>query len=262
MLLAADVGNTNIKLGLFSGSKLAHTWRLASDLRRTADEYGLLIAQLVGRPGARSSRFGAIRTFAVASVVPALSVALATAGQRLFRRPVLMIDHGAPFGFHNGYQPPQDVGVDRLVDAAAALAGRKPPLIIVDFGTAVTVNVVSRQGVYLGGAIAPGLELAADALFRRTTKLPPIALAAPRSAIGRGTLEAMRSGVVLGAAAAVDGLLERIFRELGERPSVVATGGTAALVVPLCRHVKTIEPDLTLHGIRLLSDRMTKGARA
>ncbi len=255
MLLAADVGNTNIKLGLFSGKRLAATWRLASDLRRTADEYGLLVAQLLG------PRVRRVRTFAIASVVPALGVALATCGRRLFRRPALPIDHTAPFGFTVGYQPPSDVGVDRLVDAAAALAGRRPPLIIVDFGTAVTLNVVSRQGVYLGGAIAPGLELAADALFRRTTKLPPIALAAPRAAIGRSTLEAMRSGVVLGAAAAVDGLLERMFRELGERPPVVATGGTADLIAPLCRLVGRVEPDLTLHGIRLVAGRLGRKRR-
>jgi len=247
MFLALDLGNTHVKLGLFRGPKLVRAWKFAAEVRRTADELALLVAGLLG------ARVRAVRRAAIASVVPAQEPGLKEACARLFGREPAVVDHRSRLGFTVGYEPPSDVGADRLADAAAALALVGAPVIVADFGTALTVNVVDRRRVYLGGAIAPGPTLALDALFRRAARLPQVALGAPRAAVGRSSLESLRSGVVLGSAALVDGLLERVFRELGERPPVIATGGAAAVIVPHARHLKRIEPDLTLHGIRLVA---------
>ncbi len=244
MFLALDLGNTHLKLGLFRGAALVRAWRLSSDPRRTADELALALGGLLGR-SARS-----VTGCAVASVVPALDPALREACVRLFRRAPVVVDHRSRLGFTVGYQPPSDVGADRLADAAAALRLVGAPVIVADFGTALTINVVDRRRVYLGGAIAPGPALALESLFRRAARLPQVAAEAPRAAVGRSSGESLRSGAVFGAAALVDGLLERVFRELGERPPVIATGGAAPLVVPHARLLKRIEPDLTLHGIR------------
>jgi type III pantothenate kinase len=256
MLLALDIGNTNVTLGLFRGKGLVRSWRLSTDARRTADEHEAALRALLG-PRAR-----AIRTCAIASVVPAVEDAFAIAAARLVHRPPVLIDHASPFGFRIAYDPPSDVGTDRLVNAAAAMERFGAPVIVADFGTAVTLDVLDRHKTYLGGAIAPGLELAAEALSRRTAKLPRVALHRPGDAIGRTTLDSLRSGLVLGAAALVDGLLERMFRELGSRPPVVATGGTAGMVVPHCRHIRETVPELTLEGIRIVGLRMTGRGKA
>jgi len=173
----------------------------------------------------------------------------------LFRRAPIVIDFTSPLGFRIEYHPPADVGADRLANVAAALELVGAPVVIVDFGTAVTLDVLNRRKEYLGGIISPGLELAAESLFRRTAKLPQVALSAPPGVIGRNTLDSLRSGLVLGCAALVDGLLERVFAELGERPAVVATGGAAPVVAPSSRHIRRVEPDLTLEGIRLVAGR-------
>lgn len=255
MLLAADIGNSNICLGLFQEDKLLEFWRLSTDMRRTADEHAQQLDQLLGKRRRR------VRALAVASVVPTLKSAFQGCSRRLFNREAIVIDHTSPLGFTIGCRPPEDVGADRLVDAAAAIHRHGAPVVVVDFGTAVTLSVVSRARVYLGGVIAPGLELAAESLFRRTAKLPLVDLAEPRSAIGSSTLESIRSGVILGYAGLVDGLLDRTFRELKDTPRVVATGGTAHLVVPHCRYVRKMEQDLTMEGIRLVARRMMKGRK-
>jgi type III pantothenate kinase len=250
MLLAVDAGNSQIALGLFRASRLVRSWRIATEARRTADEYALTLAALLGR-AARS-----VRSCAIASVVPALDPVLRAACRTVTRRAPLVIDHRSPLGFTIGYRPPGDVGADRLVDAAAAVERFGAPVIVADIGTATTLEVVDRRRTYLGGAIAPGPELAAAALFRGTARLPQVDLAGPGAVIGRSTAESLRSGIVLGLAALVDGLLERAFREMGGRPPVVATGGAAPLVAPHSRYLKVVEPDLTLHGIRLVAARM------
>ena len=250
MLLAVDIGNTNIKLGVFRGGKLLHSWRISSDIHRTADEYALILHGLV------STAKGRIARVAIAGVVPVLEAAMRQCAIELTGAEPVVIDDTSPLGFTIGYHPPSDVGVDRLVDAAAAVERYRAPVVVVDFGTAVTLGVVDRRKVYLGGVIAPGLELAAESLFLRTAKLPLATLKAPRSAIGRSTLEAIRSGLVLGCAALVDGLLERVFEEMGGKATVVATGGVAALVAPHSRHIRRVDPDLTLDGIRIVAGRM------
>ena len=255
MLLALDIGNTNVTLGLFRGSRLVRSWRVSTDARRTPDEHEAALRAVLGRAAST------VRACAIASVVPAVEDAFAAAAALVVRRRPVLIDSESPFGFRIGYQPPSDVGADRLVNAAAAMERFGAPVIVVDFGTAVTLDVLDRHRVYLGGAIAPGLALAAAALARRTAKLPRVALHRPAEAIGRTTLESLRSGLVFGAAALVAGLLERMFRELGERPPVVATGGTAGIVAPHCRYIRETIPDLTLEGIRLVGERMMSASR-
>jgi type III pantothenate kinase len=255
MLLAVDIGNTNVTLGLYRGSRLAGSWRLFSDERKTADEVVLLLRGLTGM-GGRGLKV------AIASVVPALEVLYREAARKMTGREALVINHEAPLGFKVGYREPGDVGADRLVNAAAAVVRHGAPVTVVDFGTAVTVDVVDRSRTYLGGAILPGPELAAESLFRRTAKLPQIALAGGARAVGRTTGESMRAGIILGLAAAVDGLLERTFRELGGRTFVTATGGAAPLVVPHSRLLSLVEPDLTLEGIRIVAGRMSGPGRS
>jgi type III pantothenate kinase len=252
MLLVADIGNTTVSLGLFRGEKLVDSWRISSNPELTADEHALRLAQLLGR------RKGSVREMAIASVVPPLTASVGECARRLFRRDPLIIDWRSPLGFSVDYHPPSDVGADRLANAAAAIHRHGVPVVIVDFGTGINLDVVSRGRAYLGGAIAPGLELGAEALFRGTAKLPQIDLAEPASVIGKSTHESMRAGLVVGSAALVDGLLEGIFRELNERATVIATGGAAHLVVPHCRNVKAIESELTLEGIRLVAARMAR----
>jgi len=251
MLLAVDIGNTNVTLGLFRGRRLSGSWRLFSDERKTADEMVLLLRGLTGVRGRAPGL-----SVAVAGVVPALEVLYREAARMMTGREALVINHESPLGFAVRYREPGDVGADRLVNAAAAVARHGAPVTVVDFGTAVTVDVVDRTRTYLGGAILPGPELAAESLFRRTAKLPQIALAGEARAVGRSTGESMRAGIILGLAAAVDGLLERTFRELGGKSTVIATGGAAPLVVPHSRLLSRIEPDLTLEGIRIVAERM------
>lgn len=255
MLLAVDIGNTNVTLGLFRGKKLLKSWRLSSDARRTADEHAHQLAGLL------EADAGRVKSMAIASVVPPLDAAFRECCLGLFKLDAVMIDHSSPLGFKVGYNPPADVGADRLVNAAAALDRYGAPVIVVDFGTAVTLDVVDRHRVYLGGAIAPGLELSAESLFRRTAKLPQIAPEAPGAVIGKSTRESLNSGLVLGMAAMVDGLLERFFAEMKERAKVVATGGAADKVVPHSRLIRDTEPDLTLNGIRIVAERLAGGRR-
>lgn len=250
MLLAVDAGNSQITLGMFRNASIVRTYRIATEVRRTADEHALLLRGLLGTHAKKVTRC------AIASVVPALDPALRAACRELTGRDPLVIDHRSPLGFTVGYAPPSDVGADRLVDAAAAVDRFGAPVIVADIGTATTLEVVDRKRVYLGGAIAPGPELAAAALFRGTAKLPQINLASPREVVGRNTSDSLRSGIVYGLAGLIDGLLERIFRELGGRPPIVATGGAAVLIAPHSRYLKVVEPDLTLHGIRLVAGRM------
>lgn len=255
MMLALDIGNSNVKLGVFRGPRLVRSWRVSADARRTADEAETQLVQVLG------PRRRLVRRVALASVVPAAGETWRTATAALFRREPVQVTHASPLGFSVEYRPPEDVGADRLADAAAAVARCGAPVVVVDFGSAVTLSVVSRRRAYLGGAIAPGIELTAEALARRTAKLPLIAPAAPRGAIGRSTAESLRSGLVLGAAALVDGLLQRTFEELGERARVLATGGAAAVVVPHCRLVREVVPHLTLEGIRLVAERAARRGR-
>ncbi|MEK9658339.1 MAG: type III pantothenate kinase [Chloroflexota bacterium] len=248
MLLAVDIGNTNITLGVFEGERLAARWRLETDTRRQPDEYAL---QLQGLLPLKSVAMADVDAVAVCSVVPPLTAGLVEVCRTLFRAEPLVMGAGTKTGVRVLYDPPRDVGTDRVVDAAAALALYGGPAIVVDFGTATVFDAVSSDGAYLGGAIAPGLDVAAESLFQRTAQLRRVELAAPPTAIGRNTVHAMQSGFVYGYAGLVEAMVSRFRAELGcPDAQVIATGGLATLMSGLVEAIGVVDQDLTLKGLR------------
>jgi type III pantothenate kinase len=246
VILAVDVGNTNIVLGVFEEDKFIGYWRLATETRRTADEYSILIDALLKRLGEKAERVSSI---VIGSVVPVLSDTMDAAFRKLFSFSPFHITHATPMPVANKYAKPNEVGVDRLANAVGGLALYGSPLIIVDAGTAVTLDVVSRDAEYLGGAILPGIELSAEALAKRTARLPRVAAHEPHHAIGRTTVESIRSGLILGLVGAVDHLIERMWGELGYTTSTAATGGLAQTIINHSQIVKESREDLTLRGL-------------
>lgn len=246
MLLAINVGNTTAKLGLFAGERLLDTWRLATDVRRTSDEYGILLKGLLDRRFAERELDGVV----VGSVIPRLEPILAEMCERYLGLRPFFLEPGLDVGMPVLTDNPEQVGVDRLADALAGLRLYGRPLVTIDLGTATVLNAISAEGAFLGGAIAPGLALTMDALVGGTAKLPPIALVAPARAIGRNTSAAMQSGFFFGYVGMVDGLIERIWGEMG-RCRVVATGGHSEMIAAHTNKIDIVDPDLTLHGLRL-----------
>ncbi len=253
-LLALDVGNTNIVPGVFEEERLLASWRLSTDRNRTADEYGAMLSMLLGRAGIAPEEVGGI---VVCSVVPPLARTLDLLLSRYFAAPVLTVDHSTDTGIRVVYDPPSDVGADRIVNAAAAYHRFRGPCIVVDLGTATTWDVVTAGGEYYGGAIAPGIGISLDALFARAARLPRIDLVRPPQVIGRTTVESMQSGIVFGYAGQVDALVRRIRAELGPQTHVVATGGLAALIAPETETIEEVLPDLTLEGLEIIWRRVT-----
>lgn len=249
MMLAIDIGNSNIVLGVFRGKELVQELRLKSDLGRTVDEYGALIGSMLERVCGSDPKFeGAI----MASVVPPLSPLLAEYVERYLKVQCLMVGPGMKTGVSIRTDDPRAVGADRIVNAAAARALFGCPGIVVDMGTATTFDCVGDDGAYEGGAIAPGLGLAVDALVRNTAKLPKIELQWPAHVIGKNTISAMQSGSVIGYVCLVDGLIERIVAERGPVKYVVATGGLGGLVAQHSKIIKSYDPHLTLKGLRII----------
>lgn len=252
MLLALDVGNTNIVAGVFAGDTLIARWRLTTEARRTADEYAVLLRSLFQAAEVDSER---VESVIIASVVPAAQDTLAQALEQYWHVEAMTVSHTLDFGLPVCYNPPTAVGADRLANAMAAIALYGTPAIVVDFGTATTFDVISRQGEYLGGAIAPGLEISEDALLARTAQLPRVPLQPPASAIGTSTVTSLQSGILFGYAGLVDGMVQRISDELGDDVHVIATGGLASTVSPLSQRVQQVDVDLTLIGLRLIHER-------
>jgi len=248
MLLTIDMGNTNIGLGLFKGSKLIQELRLPTDRRATARALQRRLKVLVG-----ARRSGPWEGAMLASVVPDLDEALISAVRTVFKTEVLRITPALHLPVKNGYRKPAAVGADRLAAAVAAVAEFGAPVLVVDFGTAITVDAVSARGVYLGGAIFPGLRMAARALARDTALLPPIEIKPRRGLrpLGRTTQESLEAGIVLGAAGAVTFLVENINKEIGAPAPVVATGGLVSLVAPHCPAITAVRPYLIYDGLRL-----------
>ena len=253
MLLAVDVGNTNVTCGLFEGAILVHTFRLGSLRDRTVDECAVALHQMLALRGVAARDVSAA---IVASVVPALTHTLTLAIDGTIARDPLVV--GAP-GFDLGLailcDHPAEVGVDRLVNAVAAYARCPGGALVVDLGTATTIDCVSPRAEFLGGVIAPGVDVSLQALVGRAAKLPPVPLAAPPFALGKNTRHAMQSGSVYGHAALVDGLLSRMQAELSFEAEVLGTGGLAPVIAPHTARVRSLEPDLTLTGLRLLFDK-------
>ena len=257
-LLVVDVGNTNIVLGIYRADELMHSWRLATARERTADEYGILTKQLVH--GFNDELEGAV----VCSVVPPLNGAIATMIQQYFGVEALFVEPGVKTGIAIHVDNPQEVGADRIVNCVAAFERYGGPTIIVDFGTATTFDVVTADAEYIGGAIAPGLNISAEALFARAARLTRVDIKRPSSVIGTNTIVNMQSGIYFGYLGLVDGILARMKRELPALKKVVATGGLATLFQDDSEHIDEIDPELTLKGLKIIYDRnrgLKKGRR-
>jgi len=252
MLLAVDVGNTHTVLGLYDGDKLVHDFRIESSRSRTVDEHHVLLRNLLDIAGIeRESVNGSI----LASVVPALGEVIARAVKLAFGHDMLVVGPGIKTGMPILYENPREVGADRIVNAIAAYERVHGAVIVVDFGTATTFDCISPKGEYLGGAIAPGIQISADALFSRAAKLPRTEIAQPPKAIGRNTIHSMQAGIVFGYVGLVDGLVERIRTEIGAPCRVIATGGLASLIRPLSHTIEEVDEFLTLAGLRILHER-------
>lgn len=249
MLIAIDVGNTQTVMGLFEGSDLVDSWRLSTVRERTADEYRLFFAGLLRQDGYRLEDVDGV---ALSSVVPHAKVEMVEVARGLVDGPLVVVGPGVKTGMPINIDNPREVGADRVVNSVAAMAKYGAPVVSVDFGTSTNFDVVDGSGAYVGGSIAPGLEVSQDALIAATAALRRVDLATPRAAVGRNTVEAIQSGLLYGHAGLVDGIVERIVGELGGAPAVVATGGLASTIVPHCRSVDVVDDELTLDGLRMI----------
>jgi type III pantothenate kinase len=252
LLLAADVGNTEIVLGVFEGDRLEHTWRLSTQAERTPDELSLALAGFLAQRGISMEK--EITGVVIASVVPVVTAAFREMAAHVFPFPPVMVGPGTKTGVPILTDNPREVGADRVVNTLAAFARFGGPCIVVDFGTSTNFDVVSSKGEFLGGVIAPGMQVSAASLFARTARLTRVELVAPPSVIGKSTVEAIQSGLIFGTAGEVDAIVDRIKGEIGPA-TVVATGGLAPIVIPHCRTIDHHEPWLTLEGLRLVFEK-------
>lgn len=250
MLLAFDIGNTNLTIGLYEGDRRAHSWRLETVHTRTEDEYGLLVRQLLEGDGVSRSQ---VRDVIIASVVPAVTRTLEAMCRRLFGEAPMVVGPGIKTGVPILYNPPKDVGADRIVNAVAAYHRFGTACIVVDFGTATTFDSITKKGEYAGGAIAPGINISMAALFSSAAKLPKVDIARPPSVVGKSTVESIQSGVYFGYVALVDGLVHRMRAEMADDPvRVVATGGLAPVLERDSETIEAVDEALTLEGLRLI----------
>jgi type III pantothenate kinase len=252
MLLAIDVGNTNIVYGLFEGERLVHQFRVESARGRTADEYAVQLRALLDMHGVPLS---AVQAAILACVVPSLTEPMVRLVDRVFAREAVIVGPGIRTGMAILIENPREVGADRIADAVAGFDRARGGVIVVDFGTSTNFDVVTPKGEYLGGVLAPGLQISADALFARAAKLPRVEIARPPKVLGRNTVHAMQSGIVYGYVGLVDGLVERLLTELGFPAAVIATGGLAPLIAPLSKTIVDVDDHLTLTGLRILYER-------
>jgi type III pantothenate kinase len=256
MLLALDIGNTNIVVGVFDGDRLLHSWRLSTLRQRTADEMGIWLVQLFQHRGLRTEQVDAV---VMASVVPTLTRPTVEMARRYFGREALVVDGSIDTGMPVLYDTPAEVGADRIVNGVAAYErygrsaeGAARPLIVVDFGTATTFDAISARGEYLGGVICPGVNISADALFQRAARLPRVDVRKPAAVIGRTTVGSMQSGLFYGYVGLVEGIVHRMRQELGVESASVATGGLAEMIAPETAAIDVVDRDLTLHGLRTI----------
>ena len=246
MILAVDVGNTQILIALYEGDDIRDHWRLATNAERTSDEYAVLIRQFIGAVD--------VEGVAISSVVPRATAALRNMSTKYFKLDPVVVEPGTKTGMPILIDNPREVGADRIVNGIGAYDIYGGPAVVVDFGTATTLDAVSAKGEYLGGAILPGIEISMDALFSRADRLSRVELIEPRSVIGKSTAEALQSGAIYGFAGQVDGICRRMQDELGEC-TVVATGGLSGLISRFSTTIQHVDPWLTLHGLRLVYER-------
>jgi type III pantothenate kinase len=252
MLLAFDVGNTTIAIGLFRGAKLARSWRIKTDPDKTSDEYAALLLDLHRMAGLQAGR---ITAAIISSVVPPLTPVIQDVCRGVFRTEPLVVGPGLKTGVPILYENPFEVGADRIVASVAAFEKYGGPCIVLDFGTATTFDAVSAKGEYLGGAIAPGIQISAEALYLKTARLPRIEIRKPRKAIGRTTVASMQSGLYFGYIGLITNTIAEIRKELGPTARVVATGGFGGRIASEVPVIEAYEPDLVLEGLRLVFER-------
>ncbi len=252
MILAIDIGNTNIVFGVFDDKTLAANWRLSTDRNRTADEYGVLLKELFGLSGLNMR---AVDGVVISSVVPPVNSLIESMIEKFFNLSPVLVGPGIKTGISIKLDNPRELGADRIVNAVAGYSLYGGPLIIVDFGTATTFCCVTAKGEYLGGAIAPGIGISTEALFNKAAKLPRVELNKPPGVIGKNTVSAMQSGIVFGFAGQVEILVKRMKQELGPETQVVATGGLAKVIAPETTVIDKINPSLTLTGLRMIYER-------
>jgi type III pantothenate kinase len=252
MLLAVDIGNTNTALGIFLEKKLIEDWKIRTERERTSDEYALTLLSLLNSSGIETSE---IKSAIISSVVPPLTPVFQNLCQKLFQLKPLVVGPGLKTGMSILYENPLEVGADRVVVAVAAFEKYGGPCVVVDFGTATTFDAISSQGEYLGGAIAPGIQISAEALFLKTAKLPRIEIRKPKKAIGRSTVASMQSGLFFGYVGLISNIIKKIKRELGGEAKVISTGGFAAQISAEIKSIDVNEPHLTLEGLRIIQER-------
>jgi type III pantothenate kinase len=253
VLLAVNVGNTNTVLGVFAGAELKWSWRMSTQSERTADELAVVFGGFLEQHELSFTR--QITGVAIASVVPTSTRALREMTERYFSFPPVVVEPGTRTGLSILTDNPREVGADRIVNALAAYHRYGGPCIVIDFGTATTFDAVSDKGEFLGGAIAPGVQVSNEALSSATARLPQVELHPPKSVVGKNTVEAIQAGLIFGAAAEADGIIERMRADIGDGATVVATGGLAPVVVPSCERIDHHDEWLTLEGLRLVFDR-------
>ena len=252
MLLTIDVGNTNIVAALYENDNLRRHWRLATDKNKASDEYGMLITQFLLNEGVKPDEIDDVM---IASVVPTVMHSLTHGVKRYLDCSPMVVGPGIKTGMNIRMDNPRELGADRIVNAVAAIHKYKPPLVIVDFGTATTFCAVDRNGNYVGGVIAAGIKISMDALFEKTAKLPKVEIIKPSSVIGRNTIDAIQSGAVYGQAGQADGIIRRIKKEIGEDATVVATGGLATMISKESDEIDKVDSLLTLDGLKILYDK-------
>lgn len=258
MLLLIDVGNTNIVMGIYDGEEFKFSWRLGTKVARTSDEYGLQVDSILRHYGVDVDD---IKDVVLASVVPSIQHTLRTMCTRYLGKEPMVIGEGTKTGMKIKYDNPKEVGADRIVNSVAAYQRYGGPCIIIDIGTAISFDVVSKDGEYLGGAIAPGIGISSDALFSRTSKLPKVELEEPKNVIGKTTVEAIQSGVVYGFIGLVDNVISNILREMHlekKDVKIVATGGYAKLIASKSRYVEEYDYDITLQGMKMIYEKTIK----
>ncbi|MDH3258321.1 MAG: type III pantothenate kinase [Deltaproteobacteria bacterium] len=248
-LLVVDIGNTNVVMGVFTDEKLTGHWRIVTDRDKTEDEYGILISQLLSRSGIN---IGGIDSIVISSVVPPLTFTFEELARKYFGKEPLTVEPGIRTGIKILYDNPREVGADRIANAVGAFAKYGSACIVVDFGTATTFDLISSEGDYIGGVIAPGINISAEALFKQTSKLPRVDISKPISIVGKNTVESIKAGIFYGYVSLVDGIVDKIKREFGKDLIVIATGGFAKPIAHESDSIDLVDENLTLDGLRII----------